>query len=49
MNAIRNPSSLERRLVFFAAAMLIGSFPAHAHNDAVGIAFPAKGSPSTAT
>ncbi len=44
MNAIRNPSSLERRFVaVFAAAMLIGSYPAHAHNDAVGIAFPVRG------
>lgn len=43
MNAIRKPSSLERRLVFFAAAMLIGTYPAHGHNDAVGIAFPARG------
>ncbi len=43
MNAIRNPSSVERRLVCFVAAMLIGSYAAYGHNDAVGIAFPAKG------
>ena len=43
MKAIHNPSSLERRLVCFAAAMLIGSYPAYGHNDAVGIAFPARG------